>query len=396
MTEVTSYDPLDPATVADPFPAYAWLREQCPVHRTDQFGHPLYTLSRREDVYAILTDPWNWSNQLGPGVGYAGAERRGDIQRFDPPEHTARRKFARREFNPVETVKLESTVRALAVRTADQMLGSAQPFELHDGFALPLPILGFIDMMGVSEEDRTNIKAWADEMVQGLSDPYAGGHGLGQMQRYAKAKIRSVRAGDDTPEGLLRTYALQPFDGELMAEEELANMFSQLLVAGHETTTSLITNMVFRLLERRPLWEQVCADPSLCEVAVEESLRFDPPVLGLCRTNPEPARLGDVELPPDTKIMVLYASANRDPAAYTDPDTFRLDRPWSELRQHYSFGWGMHHCLGAPLARQTARVALETLVERFPTLRLAGNHGDTERIAPEFLWGRRRMYVAWD
>jgi cytochrome P450 len=90
--------------------------------------------------------------------------------------------------------------------------------------------------------------------------------------------------------------------------------------------------------------------------------------------------------------MVLYASANRDPSGFTDPDTFRLDRPWGELRRHYSFGWGMHHCLGAPLARLTARAALEALVERFPTLRLAG---PTERIAPEFLWGRRRLPVAW-
>jgi cytochrome P450 len=180
-----------------------------------------------------------------------------------------------------------------------------------------------------------------------------------------------------------------------MDEDELANMFSQLLVAGHETTTSLITNMVFRLLERRELWEQVMADRALCEVAVEESLRFDPPVLGLCRTNHEPAELGGEQLDPGTKIMVLYASANRDPAAFEDPDTFRLDRAWAELRRHYSFGWGMHHCLGAPLARQTAKVALETLIEQVPTLRLVDGTGRPERIAPEFLWGKRRLWVEW-
>jgi cytochrome P450 family 130 len=188
--EVSSYDPLAPETVDDPFPAYSWLREQCPVHRTDQFGHPLYTLSRRADVHAVLTDPWSWSNQLGPGVGYAGVERRGDIQRFDPPEHTARRKFARREFNPVETAKTEPTVREIAHRTAAEMVAAGPPFELHDGFALTLPILAFIDMMGVDEEDRANIKAWADEMVQGLSDPYIGGQGLASMKRYPKTACR--------------------------------------------------------------------------------------------------------------------------------------------------------------------------------------------------------------
>jgi len=392
MTEVHSYDPLAPDTVADPFPAYAWLRDQCPVHKTEQFGHPVYTVSRRVDVHRILTDPWNWSNRLGPGVGYAGAERTGDIQRFDPPEHTARRKFARPEFNPVEVASLEPKVRALAAQMADEMAGSPQPFELHDGFALPIPILGFIDMMGVDREDRVRIKDWADELVKGLSDPYRAGPALGDLLRYLLERVRAVRAGAPVNEGLLHTYATREFQGRLLPEGEVANMLSQLMVAGHETTTSLITNMVYRLLEHRELWEQVCADPSLSEVAVEESLRFDPPVLGLCRTNNEPVDLGDDHLEVDTKVMVLYASANRDPSGFTDPDTFRLDRPWSELRRHYSFGWGMHHCLGAPLARLTARAALEALVERFPTLRLAG---PTERIAPEFLWGRRTLPVAW-
>ena len=392
MTEVHSYDPLAPDTVADPFPTYAWLREQCPVHKTEQFGHPVYTVSRRVDVHRILTDPWSWSNRLGPGVGYAGAERTGDIQRFDPPEHTARRKFARPEFNPVEVATLEPKVRALAAQMAEEMAGSPQPFELHDGFALPIPILGFIDMMGVDREDRDRIKEWADELVKGLSDPYRAGPALGDLLRYLLERVRAVRAGSPVNEGLLHTYATREFEGELLPEGQVANMLSQLMVAGHETTTSLITNMVFRLLERRELWEQVCADPSLSEVAVEESLRFDPPVLGLCRTNNEAVDLGDDHLEPDTKVMVLYASANRDPSGFTDPDTFRLDRPWGELRRHYSFGWGMHHCLGAPLARLTARAALEALVERFPTLRLAG---PTERIAPEFLWGRRRLPVAW-
>jgi cytochrome P450 len=392
MTDVSSYDPLTPETVEDPFPAYAWLRAECPVHRTDQFGHPLYTLSRRRDVHAVLTDPWHWSNRLGPGVGYAGDERRGDIQRFDPPEHTTRRKFARDEFNPLAIKMLEPQIRALATEMADTMAAGPQPFDLHDGFALPIPILSFIDMMGADRADRDLIKRWADEMVQGLSDPYAAGPATDALRAYLLRRIRAVRAGEPSPDGLLVTYATRRLGGDEMPELELANMLSQLMVAGHETTTSLITNMVFRLLERRERWDAVCADPSLAEAAVEESLRFDPPVLGLCRTNTEPVDLGEEHLDVGTKIMVLYASANRDPAAFDDPDSFRLDRPWSELRRHYSFGWGMHHCLGAPIARQTARVALETLIERFPTLRLAG---PTERIAPEFLWGRRRLPVSW-
>jgi cytochrome P450 len=205
-------------------------------------------------------------------------------------------------------------------------------------------------------------------------------------------KIRAIRSGAPMPDGLLKTYATRDFDGAPLSDDEAANMLSQFMVAGHETTTSLITNLVFRLLERRERWEQVCADPTLVELAVEESLRFDPPVLGLCRTNNVEVRLGDQQLDVGTKVMVLYASANRDPEGFSRPDEFRLDRDWSELRRHYSFGWGMHHCLGAPLARLTARAALEALIEQFPTLHLAG---PTERIAPEFLWGRRKLPVSW-
>ena len=402
-----TYDPLAPDTVVDPFPAYARLRAECPVHRTDRFGHPVYTLSRRADVYAVLTDPARWSNLLGPGVGFSGAERRGDIQRFDPPEHTARRRFARPEFNPVRVVELADDVRALAERLVDAMVAAGPPAELHDDVALPLPILGFIGMMGgVDQADSALIKGWADDMVKGLADPGMAADATRDLHHYLRRRIVAVRAAADTaglpgedeavgvavPEGLLARYALRPFDGARMDEREMANMLSQLMVAGHETTTSLITNAVYRLLERRERWEAVVADPALAEAAVEESLRFDPPVLGLCRTNTAPTTLGDADLPEATKVMVLYASANRDPAAFERPDEFRLDRPWAELRRHYSFGWGVHHCLGAPIARQTARIALETLVARVPTLEPAG---PTERIASELLWGRRVLPVRW-
>jgi cytochrome P450 len=402
---VAGYDPLAPETVEDPFPAYEWLRSRCPVHRTEQFGHPLYTLSRRADVHTVLTHPEQWSNTLGPGVGYSGTERMGDIQRFDPPDHTARRRFARPEFNPVRVVERGDEVRALAGRLVDEMLAAGSPAELHDDFAMPLPIVGFIDMMGVDQADAAKIKHWADELVRALADPTAAGPSFVALGTYLLERVVDVRRradaaglpGDEAigavvPEGLLSTYALRLFEGERMDEREMAGMLTQLMVAGHETTTSLITNLVFRLLERRERWEAVVADPSLAEAAVEESLRYDPPVLGLCRTNNEPVMLGDEQIEPGTKVMVLYASANRDPAAFEEPDEFRLDRPWTELRRHYSFGWGVHHCLGAPIARQTARIALETLVARLPGLELAG---PTERIASEFLWGRRVLPVRW-
>jgi cytochrome P450 len=178
-----------------------------------------------------------------------------------------------------------------------------------------------------------------------------------------------------------------------MPLSEVVNMANQLLIAGHETSTSLITNCVWRLLEDRPgRWERLVAEPGLVPSAVEESLRFDPPVLGLCRTNSEATRVRDVDIEPDSKVMVLYASANRDPERFDHPDEFVIDRPMLELAKHYSFSWGIHHCLGAHLARLTARTVLRELVTRLPTLRL---EAEPTRVASPFLWGRKTLPVSW-
>jgi cytochrome P450 len=200
----------------------------------------------------------------------------------------------------------------------------------------------------------------------------------------------------ELPDGLLTHLAVDEYrDGERMPLPEVVNMTNQLLIAGHETTTSLITNCAWRLLEDRPArWERLVAEPELVPNAVEESLRYDPPVLGLCRTNADGAEIRGVEIPADAKVMVLYASANRDPDRFPDrPDEFVIDRPLLETRKHYSFSWGIHHCLGAHLARLTARVTLEELLARLPSLRL---DGPTERVASPFLWGRHALPVAWD
>jgi cytochrome P450 len=405
MHDPCSYDPLDPSVLEDPFPAYARLREACPVHRNDRLGYPVYSVARAADVHTIITDPELWSNEQGPGVGYPARGRVvGDIQQFDPPEHTARRKFVRSEFTPTRVAGLASGTRALAHQLVDAMY-ERHAAELHDDFALPLPIIAFVDLLGVPREDRDRIKGWADRMVLGLADPHAPGDAGQQVLNYVMEKVTERRRAADAagmpgeeavgtvvPAGLLSTYALRQYNGARMPDDQLAAMVLQLMVAGHETTTSLITNLVWRLLEERSRWEAVVANPSLAETAVEESLRYDPPVLGLCRTNKEPVTLGGYELEPNTKVMLLYASANRDPAAFRDPDEFRIDRDLQELAHHYSFGWGTHHCLGARLARQTARIGLEVLVERLPDLRLAG---PAERIAPAFLWGRRKLPVAW-
>ena len=389
------YSPTDADVVANPFPAYATLREECPVHASSMAGVDFLTVSRRDDVHAILTSPNLWVNRHGAGIAYSGEDGRGNLQHYDQPEHTKRRVLMRNEFNPLEVRKLADATRVLAQDLATEMRAGGPHVELHDAFACPLPILGFIDLMGVDPDDRNRIKAWADQLVLGLSDPKQAVKPTAEIKAYinsAVAERRRIADEGGTPRpGLLTEYSLRLLDGERIPLIEMESMILQLMVAGHETTTSLITNFMWRMLETPTLWQRIVADHSLIPNAIEESLRFDPPVLGLFRTNVEPTSIAGVEIPAKSKVMSLYASANRDPLAFPNPDEFDIDRDEVQLKRHYSFGCGIHHCLGAPLARQTARIAIETLAVEFPEMRL---NGATERLAPEILWGRRKLPVA--
>lgn len=390
------YSPTDAQVLADPAAAYAALRQRCPVHLHEGMEHPLYTLARTADVVSVLTDTDTWSNRKGPGITKSLSV--GDVQRDDPPEHGHRRQFLRDPFLPRALAATADQIRALAVELADGLLPKGG-CELHHEYALALPVASFCALLGVDIEDRARFSEWADDMVAGMAYPERGAEGRRGINAFSRAEIESRRAiadaGEPLPEGFLSYLATAPYgeDGASMDLREATNTVSQFLVAGHETTTSLITNLVWRLLEVPERWQRVVADPSLIEGAVEESLRFDPPVLGLCRTNNTAVTVAGVEIPEDSKVMILYASPNRDPALFDAPDEFRLDRPVHEAKRHLSFSWGIHYCLGAGLARLTARIAMETLVQRFPSMRLAG---ETQRIDAPFLWGRKTLPVAWD
>jgi cytochrome P450 len=211
----------------------------------------------------------------------------------------------------------------------------------------------------------------------------------------AEAEKRRVvaRAGGEMPRDIISDIVAASLDDERpITDAEMLSLLTQILVGGNETTTSLITNLLWRLLAERSLWEQVVADPSLVDIAVEESLRFDPPVLGLYRTTTCPVTMSGTEIAPEEKVHVLYASANRDPDVWENPDEFRLDRDLNRLRQHLSFGFGTHVCPGAALARTEARAALHKLISTVPTLRMAG---EPERIETFLLWGKRTFPVTW-
>jgi cytochrome P450 len=402
---MASYDPTDPDVLEAPWAAYDTLRAQCPVHLSEALEHPLYSLARHDDVRALLSDAELWSNRYGPGISYS-EQNAGSLQRFDPPDHGPRRRFARDPFLP-RAVEANSAAIAMVATSIIDELQAGGSAELHDDFAAPLPITSFCTLLGIDNANHDDLKRWAEELTLGMTFPERATKSWDELHAFTMAEVdrrRSVVAGANlpagvdpvghvVPDGLFSHLCCHEIDGELMRAEEVTGMISMMLVAGHETTASLITNCVWRLLEDPSQWRDLCQRPELIPNAIEESLRFDPPVLGICRTNTEPVELHGVDIAADAKVIYLMGAANRDAEIFDRPDEFVIDRPIVDARRHLAFGWGIHFCLGAHLARLTARVALETLVARLPSLALAG---PTERLDAPFLWGRRRLPVTWE
>ncbi|MEZ5597382.1 MAG: cytochrome P450 [Pseudomonadales bacterium] len=379
---MNAYHPTSAEVLADPASAYGWLLEQSPVHRVDAFDPPFYVLSRYEDVNRALRDITTFSSEFGQGPRFTPP--RGMLS--DPPQHTFFRSLVQEAFKPAAVEALRAPIMALA----DELLAAQagrQAWDLHDDYAFPLPVIVISNLLGVPPEDRQRFKQWSDASVaaMGAEDPTPWEADLAAMGAYLVAIIESHRQAPDR-QTVVGTLVRARQDGRGLDDGEILGVLTQLLVGGNETTTSAITNMVWRLLERPALWARVVADESCHEAVVEESLRFDPPVLGLYRNTTRAVTLHGTTIPAGSKVMLHYAAANRDPRIWEAPDDFRLDRGG----RHMSFGLGVHFCLGAQLARLEALCALRCLVRRFPKLALSSAG---ERITPFFLWGRKHLPV---
>ncbi|QKW33056.1 cytochrome P450 [Actinomadura sp. NAK00032] len=390
------YDPFSPEALEAPAAAHRTLREKCPVHHHAGFGdNGFYTLSRHADVAAFFDDWGLWSSKWGQGPIYV---REGGLK-SDPPEHTVYRKLVTSAFTARRTAALEDWITATAGDLVDGFAAGGRA-DLCEAFAVPLPVLVIAKILGVPSADRADFKAWSDQFMAGqnAADPTVQGAARAKIDAYFGGILAERRetlgsgGPEALPDDLLTALLTAENDGRPFTDEELLPLILLLLVGGNETTTSLIANAVWRLLDLG-LWEEVRANPHLLDAAVEESLRYDPPVLGLYRTNTRPVVLHGVEIPENSKVQGLYASANRDPGAWEDPDTFRLDRDLNDLRRrHLSFGVGQYFCPGAALARLEARISLRLLGERLPGLRL---DGEPTRVDSFMMWGPSSLPIAW-
>ena len=386
----SQWSPFRSDVLTDPAAGHRQLLGRCPVHHYGDFEPPFYTLSRYEDVDRALRDIDTFSSEFGQGPRFS--EPVGML--CDPPQHTFFRKLLQDWFSPRAIDALRPSVVALTDELIDAIKGRGERFDVHDDFAFPLPVLIIAGLLGVPEQDLEQFKRWSDVQVaaMGAEDPSGFASEMAAFQAYLDGHLDARRkllgTEQSAPDDLLTVIAgAEHPDGTAVAEIDALSVLSQLLVGGNETTTSLITNLVWRLLESRQQWELLQTNPDLIPAAVEESLRFDPPVLGLYRNTTRAVTLHDVTIPEGSKVLINYAAANRDPGVFADPDVFDVTR---ERKRHMAFGLGLHMCIGAPMARLEAEIALAALLQSFPNLQLldAG-----ERIAPWFLWGRRKLPV---
>ncbi|HZN13169.1 MAG TPA: cytochrome P450 [Acidimicrobiales bacterium] len=385
MTDVeVAYNPFDPGFMADPYRQYAELRVHDPVHETP-FG--VWALFRYDDVLRFLRDPElsvEDENQAESPItamrdaAFADQERRARMAMLDrdPPDHTRLRKLVSKAFTPRRIEELRPRVQVL-VDTALDRAEAAGSLDVIPDLAFPLPFAVISEMLGMPDHlgDPLQLREWSSVIVRALEPP----SDFDLLRRIAEANehmeaflldvIRWKR--DHLADDLLSALIVAEEEGDTLNDDELLAQVALLFIAGHETTVNLIGNGTLALLRNADQRERLVGDTALDAPAVEELLRFDPPVQMTRRITLTDIEMGGKTIPKGTFVMCSLASANRDEAHF-GPDAGALDLGRDDAREHLAFGGGAHYCLGAALARLEASVAVPTLVRRFPELALAG------------------------
>ncbi|MDT5009332.1 MAG: hypothetical protein QOH57_949 [Mycobacterium sp.] len=372
---------LAPSVRADPYPVYAQLRDRGPLQMPEA---NLTVFSSFTDCDEVLRHPASASDRLKSTVAQreiaAGAVPRPFGQPaflfLDPPDHTRLRRLAGKAFAPRVVKRLEPYISALVDSLLDEAAG-ADHFDAVADLAYPLPVAVICRLLGVPIEDEPEFSRASALLAQSL-DPFITFTGdlpnnfdermrAGQWLRGYLTELvdrRRSEPGDDLMSGLI---AVEESGDQLTADEIVATC-NLLLIAGHETTVNLIANAILALLRDSAQWDALSSDPTRAAAVVEETLRYDPPVQLVGRIAGDDMTIGDVTVPRGDIMMLLLAAAQHDPGANEQPDVFNPDR---KAIRHLAFGHGPHFCLGAPLARLEATIALSALTARFPGAHLA-------------------------
>jgi pimeloyl-[acyl-carrier protein] synthase len=372
------FNPLMPEFHANPYPFYRALREEDPVHQS-----PLgfWVCTRYDDAVMILRDPRfgreGMAKLMEARLGLTqDTSRARDMLFQDPPDHTRLRALVSRAFTPRVVEVMRPHIQEIVDGLLDRVDG-ARAMDVIEDLAYPLPVTVICEMLGVPAADQDIFKTWSTDIARSLdaavlpadSDVIPRGRDarLG-LADYFRSLI-ATRRKNPKPDLLSALIAAEE-EGNKLSEGELVSTCILLLIAGHETTVNLIGNGLLALLQHPDQLRALRDDPGLIQTGVEELLRFDGPVQRTGRMTTAEVEIGDKRIPRDSVVVSVIGAANRDPKQFADPD--RLDVSRKDNR-HIAFGFGIHFCLGAPLARLEGQIALGTLLRRMPKLALVSD-----------------------
>lgn len=373
---------LDPAILEDPYPVYARWQEQTPIWRDEETS--AWVLTRHDDIRSVLKNSAGYSSIA---MGQQGGGFPLPLLTDDPPRHTQLRGLVDRAFTVRMLKAIEATVNALA----QQMVGDlpqGEGVDIAQALTIPLPVAVISQMMGIPAERAEDFKRWSDALTGTLAGASIEDQekDIFEMAAYFQSLIpeRRSRPGGD----LVSAVVNAEIDGARLSDEDIVGFNILLLIAGNETTTNLLGNYLNVLVDRPDLYAQLTADPTLIDAGIEETLRFDAPVQFLMRQALKPMHYHGQDVAVGDNVHVIMAAANRDPRNYDAPHEFRLDR---KRNHHHTFGFGIHFCIGAPLARMEAKASMQALVARFGSVERAS--GKNERVPSHLLRGFHHLWL---
>jgi cytochrome P450 len=401
------FDPLSADYLLDPYPLLSEAREIAPAFYCDAIGH--WIVTRHADIKSIFRNPPTFSAQnansplrtacpmAARALEDGGWKAIPTLANVDPPQHTRVRKLANTAFAPRRVAEMEPFIRNLAVKFCDTRFQGGTADLVHE-LAWDLPVLVLFKILGVPDDDVERIKtgSWNRILfIYGRPDDdeqVRAAQGMAAFWRYAEELVASRLRKPENDFTSALAHAVDP-DGIGLTPQQTTTVILNLLFAGHETTTGLLGNAFRRLLADRQAWQEIVDDPGLIPNAVDEILRLDSSVIAWRRHTTADVEVGGVQIPAHSNLLLMLGSGNRDPAVFHDPDRLDIRRP--NARENLSFGVGAHLCLGAPLARMQAAIAIEVLSSRLRNLRLVEN--EQLRFAPNVSFrGPLALHVAWD